>query len=854
MPVSRYRDSDAVHILVAWHEIQTASGLGYNSIDAINSCIEALNEDYLPHNIFFTLDTVNRVVNDNWFNNWYDIHTDGMQALSYDPYHYLNIYTADLLSAGVQGFAYLGNQFAASHPQQSVNLDHDRINSTWVVTHEVGHHLGLPHTFQGDCSEPNDGIDDTPQHNESGLWSCNPSQDTCPSDPGNDPVTNYMNYSGYCQTEYSPGQHDWQHYVIENYHSGYLENNFFYPLLKVNGLNYLADSDGDNRFNPGDTTRVKIVLANEWGGDAVNVSLTLETDDPRVTILDNYISFNDSPLGDITIPAGEISSTVFDWFLITADADAVPGNIQCTVTMTAGTDEYPYQEQETINLDLTLSQFGFPLDGIVVKSSPIVADLNSDGVKEIYFGSDNEALHGYNSFGEEIDGFPFQSTDRVRSSPAVGDVDNDGQMEIIFGNSSGKLYVVNQEGVQQLAYNILGFIEGSPALADMDGDQDLEIFFTTTTTSGGQLYAIHHNGITMSGFPKELGSMWTGPAVHDIDNDGIHDIVCTTYDKEIYAIDVNGGTIKPGFPVTLEGRLDISPTIVDVDSDGDYEIAVGSNDGELYVLHHDGTIFAQYDTGDDIRGGISVCDLNNDGQLDLLFGGYDDKIHVWDPVANELLPGWPVDLGFNILSEPLIADLDGDGQVEVLAARKTGKIFGLESDGSMMTNFPIAVDGSIESTPAIEDIDNDGDLEIIVGSTSGLEVIDIKSSAELMDSWSMYRGTMHRTGVYDASVMSAGSSEIIPKKFYVSQNYPNPFNPSTSFYIDMPEAGNLSVKVFDVNGRVIKELINTYVNSGRVQARWSGKNEFDMMSPTGIYFLRVETSTNYHVQKLALVK
>ncbi|GIR89112.1 MAG: hypothetical protein CM15mP87_06040 [Candidatus Neomarinimicrobiota bacterium] len=177
-------------------------------------------------------------------------------------------------------------------------------------------------------------------------------------------------------------------------------------------------------------------------------------------------------------------------------------------------------------------------------------------------------------------------------------------------------------------------------------------------------------------FQKSWVQCGQGLAVHDIDNDGAYDIVCTTYDKEIYAIDVNGGAIKPGFPVTLEGRLDISPTVVDVDSDGDYEIAVGSNDGELYVLHHDGTIFAQYDTGDDIRGGISVCDLNNDGQLDLLFGGYDDKIHAWDPVANELLPGWPVDLGFNILSEPLIADLDGDGQVEVLAARKTGRFLG----------------------------------------------------------------------------------------------------------------------------------------------------------------------------------
>ena len=145
---------------------------------------------------------------------------------------------------------------------------------------------------------------------------------------------------------------------------------------------------------------------------------------------------------------------------------------------------------------------------------------------------------------------------------------------------------------------------------------------------------IHHYGITVSGFPKELGSMWAGPAVHDIDNDGSFDVVVTTYDKEIYAIEANGGTIKSGFPFVTEGRFSTAPIIVDVDSDGDYEIVAGNNNGALYVLHHDGTIFAEYDTGDDIRGGISVCDLNNDGHLDLLFGGYDYKVHVWDPVAN----------------------------------------------------------------------------------------------------------------------------------------------------------------------------------------------------------------------------
>jgi hypothetical protein len=226
-----------------------------------------------------------------------------------------------------------------------------------------------------------------------------------------------------------------------------------------------------------------------------------------------------------------------------------------------------------------------------------------------------------------------------------------------------------------------------------------------------------------------------------------------------------------------------------------------------------------------------------------------------DPSVNELLPGWPVDIGFNVLSEPLIADLDGDGQNEVLAARKTGRLFAFESDGSMMGNFPIFINGSIETTPAIEDIDNDGDLEIVVGSTSGLEVIDIKASAELMDTWSLYRGTLKRNGVYDVSVMAVSNEEnIVSDKFYVSSNYPNPFNPTTQFYINVPEPGNLSVSVYDVNGKLVKQIINTYVNSGRIESSWSGKNRFDIMSPTGIYFLHVKMLNHYHVQKLALVK
>ena len=74
-----------------------------------------------------------------------------------------------------------------------------------TIIHETGHWLGLLHPWQGGCSEPNDGVGDTPQTAGPSYY-CDEDSDTCRA-PGLDPIHNFMNYSyDVCLNQFTPGQ------------------------------------------------------------------------------------------------------------------------------------------------------------------------------------------------------------------------------------------------------------------------------------------------------------------------------------------------------------------------------------------------------------------------------------------------------------------------------------------------------------------------------------------------------------------------------------------------------------------------------------------------------------------------
>ena len=178
----------------------------------IDAQIRVLNNAFGPWGWSFQLAATDRTSNAEWFNDCYSNERAMKDALHQGTADDLNIYSC------VPG-PYLGYaRFPSSYDNQP-SLDGVVILYTSIphggepnydegdtATHEVGHWFGLYHTFQGGCSKNGDYVADTPAE-KSPAFECPVGRDSCPRDPGLDPLENFMDYTyDSCMFQFTAGQ------------------------------------------------------------------------------------------------------------------------------------------------------------------------------------------------------------------------------------------------------------------------------------------------------------------------------------------------------------------------------------------------------------------------------------------------------------------------------------------------------------------------------------------------------------------------------------------------------------------------------------------------------------------------
>lgn len=206
-------------ISVYFHVINKGTGISNGDVSdkMIDDQIAVLNSAFRPWGWQFNLVEVTRTTNSTWFNGCYNSTTE-MQiknALRQGSADDLNIYSCNP-SNGILGYATFPSSYSSNPQRDGVVLLYSSLpggsaapyNLGDTGTHEVGHWMGLYHTFQGGCTKTNDYVSDTPAE-RSPAYGCPIGRDSCSGRnyPGFDPVENFMDYTDdACMDRFSSGQ------------------------------------------------------------------------------------------------------------------------------------------------------------------------------------------------------------------------------------------------------------------------------------------------------------------------------------------------------------------------------------------------------------------------------------------------------------------------------------------------------------------------------------------------------------------------------------------------------------------------------------------------------------------------
>jgi len=242
-----------------------------------------------------------------------------------------------------------------------------------------------------------------------------------------------------------------------------------------------------------------------------------------------------------------------------------------------------------------------------------------------------------------------------------------------------------------------------------------------------------------TGFPVGVSGKVVGsPAVFDIDGDSANEIIIGTLDDRVYIFNGDGTPFSalPFVEFPSEARpvgIWASPAVADLTGDGEPEILIvsGTPSCGVYLISPSGSIIFHKAVGKTFIGTPAVFDLNGDGVSEIITASTDRQVYIWSATGEGFTATDGHFAGCNrddegyLISSPVVGDIDGDGEPEIILAggrnSSTGKghLYVWDRFGNPKPGFPVELENIPNSTPLLADLDDDPrTLEIIVADNS----------------------------------------------------------------------------------------------------------------------------------------
>jgi len=184
------------------------------------------------------------------------------------------------------------------------------------------------------------------------------------------------------------------------------------------------------------------------------------------------------------------------------------------------------------------------------------------------------------------------------------------------------------------------------------------------------------------------------------------------------------------------GFFSAKPAMVDIDADGDLDLFVGESTNTLTFLRNDGTanqpLWVMIDDDYSDASGTFLapvfCDIDDDGDSDFFYGGWNGEVRFWRNDGNASSPEWTkvsekfLDLRFDSHAIPTFCDIDNDGDFDLFVGQGIGRINFFRNDGTAQSYQFVLADTQFANintvgtiAPVFVDIDNDSDYDLFIG-------------------------------------------------------------------------------------------------------------------------------------------